>query len=292
MTATRATRRNVLRRISTRYGRVAAHDHDGHGAPIVLLHGFPDDSRIHDRIVPLLYRHRVVTIDFVGYGASERTQSSLVRPGQRVDEAVAVLEALDVSDAVIVGHDSGGPVAVETALASERVSSLFLLNSYYGRESALRLPEMIQMFGDPRLAPLSDAVIADPAQRAWLLGHTARRFGYDPDAPDSVRSRAVIPQFFGDASQPDALRAVRAWTRALPRDLGEQTRRAAAGELRELSKPVTLAFGAEDRYLSPALARQMADRYTGAVVHEVPGASHWPQWDQPEVVAGLIADRR
>lgn len=73
-------RRRELRRIPTRYGRVAAHDHDGRGAPIVLLHGFPDDSRIHDRLVPLLRQHRVVTIDFVGYGASERTGSSLVRP--------------------------------------------------------------------------------------------------------------------------------------------------------------------------------------------------------------------
>ena len=58
------------------------------------------------------------------------------------------------------------------------VGQLILLNTYYGRAPALRLPEMISL--------LADAMLNDPDQRMWLLGHTARQFGGDPLDPDSV----------------------------------------------------------------------------------------------------------
>jgi pimeloyl-ACP methyl ester carboxylesterase len=39
---------------------------------VVLLHGFPDDSRAHDPLLPHLALHRVVAFDFLGYGHSDR----------------------------------------------------------------------------------------------------------------------------------------------------------------------------------------------------------------------------
>jgi pimeloyl-ACP methyl ester carboxylesterase len=52
--------------------------------------------------------------------------------------------------------------------------------------------------------------------------------------------------------------------------------------------PVRLVFGALDRYLSPDLAGHLAGLFPEAGLHLVDGASHWPQWDQPEAVAELI----
>jgi 2-hydroxy-6-oxonona-2,4-dienedioate hydrolase len=49
--------------------------------------------------------------------------------------------------------------------------------------------------------------------------------------------------------------------------------------------PVTLIFGANDAYLSPDLAWQLVEHFSRADVTVVPDASHWPQWDQPNVVA-------
>jgi len=284
----RADDRHRLHHVPSPHGRIAVHEYAGSGAPLVLLHGFPDDSRIYDRLIPHLSGRHVVALDFVGYGASERKETSVISSGQRASEVMTVLDALQLDSATVVGHDSGGPVAVDVALDSARVGKLVLLNSYYGRETELRLPEMIQLFGDPRLAPLADAIIDDAGQRAWLLGHTARRFGYDPDAPDSVRSRAIIPQFFGDTGQEHARNAIRAWTRALPRDLTEQTQRVKNGDLHRLSVPVTLAFGADDNYLSPRLAVQIAAHFKSPRLHLIDGASHWPQWDRPEDVAKLL----
>ena len=43
-----------------------------------------------------------------------------------------------------------------------------------------------------------------------------------------------------------------------------------------------------DRYLSPDLAAHLASLFARADLHLVDGASHWPQWDAPKAVSGLI----
>ena len=55
-----------------------------------------------------------------------------------------------------------------------------------------------------------------------------------------------------------------------------------------LDVPVTLLFGASDEYLSPDLARHLAGLFTHADLHLVEDASHWPQWDQPTIVANFM----
>jgi len=98
----------------------------------------------------------------------------------------------------------------------------------------------------------------------------------------------VFPQFFGRNDHPDALAAIRAWTRRLFPALDEQDAHIRQGQLGQLTVPVTLIFGAGDAYLSPQLAADLADLFSHATVHLVTDASHWPQWDQPAAVAKLI----
>src|SRR5262249_59013341 len=86
-------------------GRVHLTDHPGEGPPLLLLHGFPDDSRIYDRLSPLLTPRRVLALDFLGYGRSERTAP---RPYDSTDHQRtlrAVLDDLELEQVVLVGHD-------------------------------------------------------------------------------------------------------------------------------------------------------------------------------------------
>ena len=55
-------------------GAVHVRDFAGGGAAFVLLHGFPDNARIYDLLIPHLVAEgrRVVTLDFLGFGASEK----------------------------------------------------------------------------------------------------------------------------------------------------------------------------------------------------------------------------
>ena len=50
-------------------------DYAGEEPAIVLMHGFPDDHRIYDKLAPLVSPRRVVTFDWLGYGRSDRTDT-------------------------------------------------------------------------------------------------------------------------------------------------------------------------------------------------------------------------
>lgn len=276
-------------------GRLHVTDHPGRDPALVLLHGFPDDSRAYDRLAPLLAPHRAVAVDWLGYGRSDRAAPGRLDGAGHQQQLRAVLDALDLRHVVLVGHDAGGPDAIDFALDQPaRVERLVLLNTYYGHAPALRFPELIRLLADPQLGALADAMLADPNLRAWLLGHTARRFGLDPADPGGVAVASVQPQFFGGGDQPDALAAVRAWTAGLFASLDRQDAHVAAGRLAALELPVTVVFGVADAYLNPELARHLAGLFRHADLRLVEDASHWPQWDQPERVAQLVtraADR-
>jgi pimeloyl-ACP methyl ester carboxylesterase len=219
------------------------------------MHGFPDDSHIYDRLVPLLAPRRAVTFDFLGYGRSDRSDASAAEFVDHNQDLAAVVDSLGVDQVALVAHDASGPVAIDyTVNEPGRVSHVVLLNTYYGHAPMLRLPEMIRLFADEHFTPLADA----------------------------------LPQFFGDADTPDALSAIRGWTGSLFAALDRQDDQIARGRLASLDVPVTLLFGELDEYLGPELARHLAGLFPRAEVHLVEGASHWPQRDQPDAVAGLV----
>jgi pimeloyl-ACP methyl ester carboxylesterase len=276
--------------VPTTHGRVHVFDRPGEDPAFVLMHGFPDDARIYDRLAPLLWPRRVVSFDFVGYGRSARADPGQFRSSHHEGELGAVLDALELEHVIVVGHDASGPVAIDYALSEpHRVRRVVLLNTYYGH-APLRLPEMIRLFADPDFAPLADAMVDDPNQRLWLLWHTARRFGLDPLDPTGIGVTSIAPQFFGDTETPDALPAIRAWTGALFAALDRQDDNIKAGRLAGLDVPVSLVFGAQDEYLNTDLAHHLAGLFTHGDLHLVEDASHWPQWDQPEFVAHFMRE--
>ena len=87
------------------------------GSPIVLIHCYTCSINWWDKMRPALERrHRVIAIDLLGHGGSEKPDSGYSIEDQA--EMVAdVLAALDVKGATVVGHSLGGTVA--TALATE-----------------------------------------------------------------------------------------------------------------------------------------------------------------------------
>jgi pimeloyl-ACP methyl ester carboxylesterase len=278
----------TIHEVPTAGGKIHVVDYSGEGPALILMHGFPDDGRMYDRLIPLLAPRRAVTIDFLGYGRSDRSERDVLDAADHVDQLRAALDGLGLDRVVLVGHDASGPVAVDFEVAAPaRVSRLILLNTYYGHAPTLRLPSVIRVLADPELVALADAMLDDPNQRLWLLQQTARQWGEDPDDPNGI-GVFVLPEFFGDTDNADSLPAIRAWTAALFGDLDEQDEVIWAGRLAALDIPVTLVFGALDPFLNPAVGAHLARLFKNAELHLVDGASHWPQWDMPEVVAELI----
>jgi haloalkane dehalogenase len=115
-------------------GRVHITHRPGEDRAVVLLHGFPDDSRIYDRLIPHLAPRRVVALDWLGYCRSERATPHPWDITDHQRTLRAVLDSLELKRVALVGHDASGPDAIDFALSEpSRVAHLILLNTFYGR---------------------------------------------------------------------------------------------------------------------------------------------------------------
>lgn len=102
----------------------------GQGAPIILLHGIPTWSFLYGDAIPLLARHaRVIAPDFLGHGYSDKRDffdRSLVAQSAMI---IRLMDHLGLERAHIVGHDTGGGVALIMGIHHpERVDRLVLTN--------------------------------------------------------------------------------------------------------------------------------------------------------------------
>src|SRR5688500_13931421 len=94
---------------------------EAEGQPIVLLHGYANSLHWFDAIEPLLAEsHRVIRIDLLGFGGSEKPESGYSIPEQAATVAEALNE-LNVEGARVAGNSMGGSV---TASLAEQASQL------------------------------------------------------------------------------------------------------------------------------------------------------------------------
>lgn len=104
----------------------------GEGAPVVLLHGYPQTSMMWHRVAPVLARtFRVVAVDLPGYGRSSAPAAGPERYSKRrmAADLAAVLDHLGIDRALLVGHDRGARVAYRAALDQPgRVAALAVLD--------------------------------------------------------------------------------------------------------------------------------------------------------------------
>ena len=191
--------------------RIYVRDYSGQGPPIVLLHGFPDNVHLYDRLVPYLAgRRRVVTFDFLGWGASDRPTDYRPTAASQALELDAVIDQLGLQEVVLVPHDASGPPAIDWALGHpERVARLVLLDTYYQWTPRLRRPPAIALYSTPLLKSLVRWMARrfegfDRRLYFWQVG----RFISDPQVSDELvpllysQWLATRPFFLGPQRRP------------------------------------------------------------------------------------------
>src|SRR3712207_4232749 len=105
--------------------RIRAREYPGDEPAIVLMHGFPDNLHLYDRVVPYLAGRRVVAFDFLGWGRSDKPAGYPYTATNQIGEIGAVMDAVGLDRAVLVAHDASGPPAIDWAFAHpDRVAGL------------------------------------------------------------------------------------------------------------------------------------------------------------------------
>jgi pimeloyl-ACP methyl ester carboxylesterase len=240
-------------------------------APIVLVHCYGCSMHWWDRLAPLLQRnHRVVRIDLLGFGGSEKPKSGYSMEDQAATVAAA-LNQLGISGAVVVGHSMGFTVA--TALASEHSELVDrLVNIDEGSTTDdCDLPFVAKL----EYAPVLGQAIWRVSPDFLVKDGYSDAFAPDYEVPDFVvddYDAMTFTSFNDSASAND--------------DYKDEI--SLADRLRPLAIPLLVIYGSEDQICDPASFEESYGSVPGARVEQVDGAGHSPNVEKPRETAALI----
>jgi pimeloyl-ACP methyl ester carboxylesterase len=270
-------------------GKVHARDYAGAGPAFVLLHGFPDNLHIYDELIPHLVAagRRVIAFDFLGYGASDKPAGATYSFKQQQNDLEAVVEGLHLDKIVPVGHDAGGPAAINLAIDHpDRVTSLCLLNTFYAAAPTIRLPELIELFATPSLKALTDAILQSPEQFAFVLRFQQKKFLETLPEEQKAAFEAILAPIinnnFNFGRQAGSGPAFAQMAAQVFEEVIRNTQR--LPDLEALDIPVKLIWGDTDLNLNRGVAEDLKSHLKHASLVVLP-AGHWLQVDIPERVA-------
>jgi pimeloyl-ACP methyl ester carboxylesterase len=91
------------------------------GDPMLLLHGWPDDVRTYDRVVPALHAagFRTVVPYLRGFGDTSFLSKDTQRSGEMIamaQDAIDLADALSLQTFAVIGHDWGARIAYVLAI--------------------------------------------------------------------------------------------------------------------------------------------------------------------------------
>jgi pimeloyl-ACP methyl ester carboxylesterase len=248
----------------------------GAGNPILLLHGFPTSGHLWSEVVHLLPKgHRVVVLDLLGYGRSDGPGTADLSLHAHAGRVVGFMDALRITQAIVVGHHLGGGVA--QALATQwpdRCSHLGLLHSIGFDVTLTGTLALLRAF-----RPLSGLL---PGAALFRIVHRELERWY----ADPGRGRHSVDQYLRAFLQPGGHRAFLRHVGAF-REAEGATLAAALGAIRI---PVAILAGRADRVVPSSVAIRLQKTVSGATLDFIEDGRHFSPEEAPERVADVIAD--
>lgn len=270
------------------------------GAPVFLMHGFPYDIQAYAEVAPILARLgcRVIVPYLRGYGSTRFLSESTPRSGEQAAlgaDLLALMDALEISQAYLAGYDWGGRAAcVVAALWPERCKGLVSFNSYNIQNIAQALvPDLPEnehrlwyqyYFHSERGRAGLEKDRRAVTKLLWQLWSPTWRFTDDMfaktaasfDHPDFVD--VVIHSYrhrFGLVEGDPAYAAIEARLSTQP----------------PISVPTITFDGADDGVRKPSPIAPHAERFAGPRSHRViPGVGHNMPQEVPEIFADAVLE--
>jgi pimeloyl-ACP methyl ester carboxylesterase len=248
----------------------------GAGEPVVFLHGFGTSGHLWSDVVSLMPAgHRLVVVDLLGHGRSDPPAGRALTLRAHAAHVIALLDALGVREACIVGHGLGGGIAQWIAVhAPSRLSRLALVNSIAFHDWPTR---------DVKLARAT-LPLTRHLPPAWLLSMV--RSELERGFADAHRATHALDKFGRPFASLDGREALCQHIAAL--DAGET--RTLGARLGEITAPTSVIWGDGDPFLPLSFARRLASAIPGATLQSVPGARHFTPEDAPRQVADAITE--
>jgi pimeloyl-ACP methyl ester carboxylesterase len=251
----------------------------GDGPPLVLLHTLRTQLDMFQKVIPVLaQRFRVYALDYPGHGYSQIPAAEYT-PELFVAAAGGFLDALDISDAVVVGESIGGAVGLLLAARQHpRVRGVIAVNPYdYGAGSGLRRSSLIAnvLFGLNNVPVLGGTFMrlrSLPVEQVVFEGGVVRRESFPP---------GLIREMYRVGNRRGYYTGFMSLVRHWPE--WEAARR----EYGRIDRPVLLLYGDHDWSREP---EREANRQAipSARLQTVANAGHFLSLDAPDELVGAV----
>lgn len=255
------------------------------GPPVLLLHGFPTSSHDYAKVwARLALRHPLVTLDFLGFGASDKPVDHSYSLFEQADLVLQVASQLGLRAVHLVAHDMGTSVATELCARRERgllaleLRSLTLSNGSVLIDQA-HLTRAQKLLRRPVLGDL----FARLSSYRTFQGNMRALFG-TPELIDEDEielmwellcrndGKARLPQLTSYIEE--RKRFARRWVGALGR----------------LDIPALVLWGALDPVAVLPIGEQLGKIIPGARLRVLPTLGHYPQLEDPGAFASEVND--
>jgi pimeloyl-ACP methyl ester carboxylesterase len=243
----------------------------GRGPAVVLFHGIGASLYAwRHTLAPLASAgFRVIAFDNRGFGFSDKPAEGYDNASY-VRLALALLDSLQLGDAVLVGHSMGGAIAAQVALEHpERVRGLVLIGS---AGLGAREPRLFQLVRWPVVGPLV---------LSFRSRGLAERLLKSTYADPTKVSEGDVDQYYAPVAEPDFGRALRGVLTAFRFDL-------LGARLEHVAVPTLVMWGEEDRWIPIALGRRIAETIPHAAFLSVGHAGHSVQEEAADEVNRLV----
>jgi pimeloyl-ACP methyl ester carboxylesterase len=256
----------------------------GHGRrTLVLLHGFGDTHATWRNVLPeLARRHRVISLDLPGFGASAAMAGPLL-DGQ-VAAVEGVLDALDVDGPVsVVGNSMGGAAALRFALArperTERVVAIAPAGLGVGVPIWWRMlsGQLLSL----RLVMLALEVVPPSLVESVARQIFLRLVVHDPARIDSATLRELGRRYRTRRDIEDLYQLGHLL-------VGELASGALLARAESLEVPLLVLWGRHDRMVPVEHGRALADAVAGARLEVLEACGHCPQVERPDLLLPLL----
>jgi haloalkane dehalogenase len=235
---------------------------EGHGTPIIFLHGNPTWSFLYRNIITRLRgEFRCIAVDYLGFGLSEHPSDF----GYTVEEHVAavgeLLDHLDLDGFITMGQDWGGPISM--AIATERhasVRGVVLSNTWFWPSDGWRL----KLF----------SIVMGSWPMQYLVLHRNLFVEFLPFAVSQKPSDAVMRHYRDVQPSPTSRRGIAEFPKQIraARPLLERLARDVPGRLG--SKPALFVWGMKDPAFGlAAVLSQLQDAFPDNVLIRLPQAN-------------------
>lgn len=258
----------------------AVHFHDaGSGRPVVLLHGW---SSLGEEMFPAFpaeaFGTRVIALDRPGYGFSAPLDPARAGPDGQADWIAAVLEALDLTDVVLVGHSYGSsPVLCAAADHPERIGAVVLVAPFCRPTPEAAMP-LLHAAVAPYIGPLIRSSVVPLI--APYVGPSILASALRPNAVPSYL--AGFP--FQHAGRPGAVLTMAAELLAFNAAMTAMEERLSAVRV-----PVGIVYGEADEIAPPGWhVGWLHGRCPDTRIVGLPGIGHAPHHADARSVADLV----